>query len=508
MDNNDIILELKGITKEFPGVLALSDVSLTLHKGEILGLVGENGAGKSTLMKILGGALRPTKGEIYLDKKKVVFKSPEDSLNNGISIVYQELSLIPHLNVAENIFINRLPKKNGFVDWGKLFRNTKKVLHENGMDNIDIKETVANLPIGLKQSVEIARAVSYNSRILLLDEPTSSLTEPEIENLFRIIKKVKMKGISIIYISHHLEEIFKICDRVHILRDGNTVDIMSISETTEGEIVSKMVGRNIENIYFKEEHPVGDVILEAKGIQDNFLKNIDFKLRKSEVLGIYGLLGSGRTELLKSIFGARRSHIKELKYKGKKIKIDRPIDAIKQNIIYSSEDRKGENLFFGNPIWKNITYMAIQVGRFVKFGFIKHKEELHSANIYFKKLNVRAPDMEMDVYNLSGGNQQKVCLAKALLNAPEVILMDEPTRGIDVGAKSEIYRLISELAKTGKSIVFVTSELPEVIGCSDRVYSMSEGRITHEFSGDEINEENILKYCLQKEISEGVNYEK
>ncbi len=501
--NNNIILQLRGITKEFPGVLALNNVDLSLYRGEVLGLVGENGAGKSTLIKIIGGAYRPTKGDIYLNGEKVIFRSTEDSLKAGISIVYQELNLVPHLSVAENIFINRLPKKNGFVQWKKLYKDTEMVLRENGMEDIDPREIVANLSIGYKQSVEIARALSYNSRILLLDEPTSSLTGPEIKNLFNIIKKLKEKGISIIYISHHLEEIFEICDRIHILRDGNTVDIMPIEEATEERIVSSMVGRNIENIYFKEEHPIGEVVLEAKDVRDEFLKGVDFKLRKGEVLGIYGLLGSGRTELLKAIFGARNSFIKELRLKGDPVKIKEPIDAIKKKIIYSSEDRKGENLFFGNPIWKNITYMAIQIGQFVKNGFIKHKEELKKAEIYFRKLNVKAPNMDMDVYNLSGGNQQKVCLAKALINDPEIILMDEPTRGIDVGAKSEIYRLISELATEGKSIVFVSSELPEVIGCSDRVYSMANGRITHEFVGDEINEENILKYCLQKE-DEGV----
>ncbi len=500
----DIILELKNIVKEFPGVRALNNVSLALRKGEVLGLVGENGAGKSTLMKIIGGVYRPTEGQIYLNGKKVEFRSPEDSLNSGISIVYQELNLIPHLTVAENVFVNRLPRKRGFVEWNRLFKETEMLLRENGMEEINPKDKVGDLPIGYKQSVEIAKALSYNSQILLLDEPTSSLTGPEIENLFSIIKKLKAKGISIIYISHHLDEIFKICDRVQILRDGNTVDIMPISDATEEVLVSKMVGRDIKNIYFKEEHPIGEVVLEVKGVKDDLLKGVDLTLRKSEVLGIYGLLGSGRTELLKAIFGARNTQIKELKLKGRPVRIKKPIDAVKMGIIYSSEDRKGENLFFGNPIWKNITYIAIQIGKFVRSGFVRHREELDTARLYFEKLNVRAPSMDMDVYNLSGGNQQKVCLAKALINEPEIILMDEPTRGIDVGAKSEIYRLISDLAKSGKSIIFVSSELPEVIGCSDRVYSMARGRITHEFIGEEITEENILTYCLQKEETEGV----
>jgi ABC-type sugar transport system ATPase subunit len=500
--NEDVVLETQKVTKEFPGVVALDRVSLALHKNEILGVVGENGAGKSTLMKILGGVYKPTDGEIYLHGHKVALRSPKDSLNAGISIVYQELNLIPHLTVAENIFANRLPRKNGFVQWKKLYVDTEQILKANGMTGINPRDIVSDLPIGLKQSVEIAKALSYNANVLLLDEPTSSLTEPEIENLFQIIKKLQEKGISIIYISHHLDEIFNICNRVHILRDGRTEDIMPIHEATEEKIVSKMVGRDIKSIYYKESHPIGDIALEVKGVKDDLLKNVNLKLKKSEVLSIYGLLGSGRTELLKAIVGARKAHIDEIKFQGRPIKIKAPIDAIKQGIVYSSEDRKGENLFFGNSVWKNISYSAIQIGQFVQSGFIRRKDEQDKTGRYFEKLNVKAPTMEMDVYNLSGGNQQKVCLAKALINEPQVLLLDEPTRGIDVGAKLEIYRLMSDLAKEGKSIIFVSSELPEVIGCSDRVYSMANGRITQEFIGDAINEENILKYCLKKDAEE------
>lgn len=500
--NGDIVLETQKVTKEFPGVVALDQVSLVLYENEILGIVGENGAGKSTLIKIIGGVYKPTQGEISLHGRRVVLRSPQDSLSAGISIVYQELNLIPHLTVAENIFVNRLPRKNGFVQWKKLYADTEKILRENGMEGINPRDIVSDLPIGLKQSVEIAKALSYNANVLLLDEPTSSLTEPEIQNLFQIIRKLQEKKISIIYISHHLDEIFSICNRVHILRDGRTEDIMPIKEATEAKIVSKMVGRDIKSIYYKEAHPIGDVTLEVRGVKDDLLKDANLTLRKSEVLSIYGLLGSGRTELLKAIVGARRTHIDELRFKGRPVKIKAPIDAIKLGIVYSSEDRKGENLFFGNSVWKNITYSAIQIGQFVRSGFISRKDEYDKAGRYFNKLNVKAPSMDMDVYNLSGGNQQKVCLAKALINEPEVLLLDEPTRGIDVGAKLEIYRLISDLAKEGKSIIFVSSELPEVIGCSDRVYSMANGRITQEFVGDAISEENILKYCLKKNADE------
>ncbi len=492
-------LELKGISKQFPGVLALDNVSLSLQKAETLGLVGENGAGKSTLIKIIGGAYKASQGKILLANREVVFNSTQESLEKGISIVYQELNLIPHLSVAENIFINRLNQTNGFVNWKKLYNDATEILSSNGMADINPRAMVADLAIGQKQSVEIAKALSYNSKILLLDEPTSSLAGPEIQNLFKIISRLKEKEISIIYISHHLDEIFEICDRVQVLRDGKNIDTVAISETDTNSIVSKMVGRDIEDIYFKEEHSIGENILEIKGLNDHYLKNINLNLKRSEVLGIYGLMGSGRTELLKAIYGARKSKIESIKLNGKEITIKHPIDAIKQGIIYSSEDRKSENLFFGNPIWKNISYLALQTGSFSNYNFIAHGSELAKSKDYYDKLNVKAPNIEADVYNLSGGNQQKVCLAKALINEPDIILLDEPTRGIDVGAKLEIYKLIANLAGAGKSIILVSSELPEIIGSSDRVYSMANGQITQEFIGEEINEKDILRYCLQKD---------
>jgi len=491
------ILETKNLTKVFPGVVALDDVSLELFPGEVLGLVGENGAGKSTLMKLIGGVYIPTKGRIIYEGQEVEFRNPKDALDAGISIVYQELNLIPHLSVAENIFINRLPRRGGFVDWGRLYADAHKILSESGMEEIDPKAILADLPIGVKQSVEIAKALSYDSRVILFDEPTSSLTGPEIENLFSVIRGLQKRGIGIIYVSHHLDEIFEITNRVHILRDGRTVAVMPTTEASEEVVVSKMVGRDIQNIYYKGNHLPGDVALEAEGVNDRYLKGINFNVRRSEVVGIYGLLGSGRTELLKALIGARPLKSGEIRLNGRLVKFSHPHDAIKNGLIYSSEDRKGENLFFGNPIWKNITYLAIQVGRFVKMGFTQQQEERRAAQDYAERLNVKTPSIDVDVYNLSGGNQQKVCLAKALINDPDVILLDEPTRGIDVGAKLEIYRLIADLADQGKAVVFVSSELPEVIGCTDRVYTMSQGRITAELTGAEINEENVLKYCLQ-----------
>ncbi|WP_287410056.1 sugar ABC transporter ATP-binding protein [Oceanithermus sp.] len=491
------VLETLNLTKVFPGVVALDDVSLTLYPGEVLGLVGENGAGKSTLMKLIGGVFPPTRGRIRYRGEEVQFRTPKDALDAGISIVYQELNLIPHLSVAENIFINRLPRRRGFVDWGRLYRDAARILEASGMGEIDPRAIVSGLPIGVKQSVEIAKALSYDARVLLLDEPTSSLTGPEIENLFGVIRRLQEQGIGIVYVSHHLDEIFEITDRVHVLRDGRTVVEMPTAETTEEAIVARMVGRDLQDIYYKGDHRPGEVALEARGLSDAVLDGVDFHVRRSEVVGIYGLLGSGRTELLKAIVGARPLRAGEVRLRGRPVRFRHPQEAARAGVIYSSEDRKGENLFFGQPIWKNETYLALQIGRFVRMGFAQVAEERRAAEAYSRKLGVKAPSIDVDVYHLSGGNQQKVCLAKALINDPEVVLLDEPTRGIDVGAKLEIYKLIAELADQGKAVVFVSSELPEVIGCADRVYTMAGGRITAELTGEAITEENVLRYCLQ-----------
>ncbi|HGY10438.1 MAG TPA: sugar ABC transporter ATP-binding protein [Oceanithermus profundus] len=491
------VLETLNLTKVFPGVVALDDVSLSLFPGEVLGLVGENGAGKSTLMKLIGGVYPPTRGRIRYKGEEVQFRSPKDALDAGISIVYQELNLIPHLSVAENIFINRLPRRGTFVNWARLYRDTERILEESGMSGIDPRAIVGELPIGVKQSVEIAKALSYDAQVLLLDEPTSSLTGPEIDNLFSVIRKLQERGIGIVYVSHHLDEIFEVTDRVHVLRDGKTVEVMDTASASEETLVARMVGRDLEDIYYKGEHQPGEVALEARGIGDELLDDVSFKVRRREVVGIYGLLGSGRTELLKSIVGARPRRKGEVFVHGKKVRFGHPQEAARAGVIYSSEDRKGENLFFGQPIWKNETYLALQIGRYTRFGFTQTAEERRDAEVYSRKLGVKAPSIDVDVYHLSGGNQQKVCLAKALINDPDVVLLDEPTRGIDVGAKLEIYKLIAELADQGKAVVFVSSELPEIIGCADRVYTMAGGRITAELTGDDINEENVLRYCLQ-----------
>jgi len=496
------LLETLGLTKTFPGVVALDQVSLSVHPGEVLGLVGENGAGKSTLIKILGGVYPPTAGEIRLEGERVAFQAPKEALDAGIAVVYQELSLIPHLSVAENVFINRLPRRGALVDWRRLHRMTGEVLREIGLEEVDPRTRVSELPIGVRQSVEIARALSYRARVLLLDEPTSSLTEPEIENLFAVIRRLKGQGIGVIYVSHHLEEIFAITDRVHVLRDGRTVAVMPTAETNEAAVVARMVGRDLDRLYARKTAEAGEVALETRGLGDAFLKDVSVRFRRGEVVGIYGLLGSGRTELLKAIIGARPPATGEVRLFGRRVRFRHPRDAARAGVVYSSEDRKGENLFFGVPVWKNATYQAIQVGRFVRHGIPQVPLERRAAARYADRLNLKAPSLDADVYYLSGGNQQKVCLAKALLTEPEVVLLDEPTRGIDVGAKLEIYQLMAELAAQGKAVVFVSSELPELVGNAHRVYTMARGRITAELVGDAITEENVLKYCLEVEEAE------
>ncbi len=496
------LLETQNLTKTFPGVVALDRVSLAVDAGEVLGLVGENGAGKSTLIKILGGVYAPSEGKVLLEGREVRFQAPKEALDAGLAVVYQELSLIPHLSVAENVFINRLPRRGVLVDGRRLNRMTRAVLAEIGLDDLDPRTPVRALPIGLRQSVEIARALSYRARVLLLDEPTSSLTEPEIENLFAVIRRLKAQGIAVVYVSHHLEEIFAITDRVHVLRDGRTVAVMPTAATDEAAVVAKMVGRDLRQAYVRRAAAPGEVALEVRGLSDALLRDVSVRFRRGEVTGIYGLLGSGRTELLKAIVGARRYRRGEVRLFGRRVRFAHPREAAGAGVVYSSEDRKGENLFFGVPVWKNATYQAIQVGKFVRFGIPQVSAERRAAARYAERLNLRAPSIEADVYYLSGGNQQKVCLAKALLTEPEVILLDEPTRGIDVGAKVEIYQLMAELAAQGKAVVFVSSELPELLGNAHRVYTMARGRVTAELEGDAISEENVLRYCLEVEEAE------
>ncbi|BCS80382.1 sugar ABC transporter ATP-binding protein [Anaerocellum diazotrophicum] len=491
------LLRLHGITKIFPGTVALSDVSFAVNKAEIHAIVGENGAGKSTLMNIISGSLIPDKGEIYLEGRKVNIKSPRDAQNLGISIVHQELALCPHLTVAENIYIGRLPKNSAkIVDFKKLNQMSQEVLSLFDEVNIKPNDKVANLNVAQQQIVEIAKAITFNCKLLILDEPTSALSEADAAVLFKIIKDLKAKGISILYISHRLREIFELADRITVLRDGRYITTLNAAETNPDQVVSLMVGREIKEMYPPKAEKIGKEIFKVENINSDKVYNVSFSLREGEILGFAGLVGSGRTELAQTICGILPRNSGEIYLDGKRIEINSFEDAIKQKIGYVTEDRKQYGLFLKLPVAYNVS--AIHLKHDYKRLLIDKNHELSLADEYVKKLNVKTSSYLQLVMSLSGGNQQKVMIAKWLAIHPRILILDEPTRGIDVGAKAEIHNLLRELAKSGIGIILISSELPEIIGMCDRVLVMREGRITGELAGEKITEENIMQLAAHK----------
>lgn len=491
------LLRLHSITKTFPGTIALSDVSFSVNKAEIHAVVGENGAGKSTLMNIISGSLQPDKGEIYLEGKKVQIRSPRDAQNLGISIVHQELALCPHLSVAENIYIGRLPQKSGkIVDYKKLNKMSEEILAL--FDEVNIKPTdkVADLNVAQQQIVEIAKAITLNCKLLILDEPTSALSEADAAVLFRIIKDLKAKGISILYISHRLREIFELADRITVLRDGKYITTLNTAKTNPDQVVSLMVGREIKEMYPPKSLSVGKEIFRVENISSDKVYNVSFSLKEGEILGFAGLVGSGRTELAQTICGILPKKCGEVYLEGKKVEINSFEDAIRHRIGYVTEDRKQYGLFLKLPVAYNVS--AIHLKYDYKKLLIDRQKEMGLAQEFVKKLNVKTSSYLQLVMSLSGGNQQKVMIAKWLAINPKILILDEPTRGIDVGAKAEIHNLLRELAKSGIGIILISSELPEIIGMCDRVLVMREGRITGELSGDNITEENIMQLAAHK----------
>lgn len=486
------VLEMKNITKTFPGVKALDKVNFSLAKGEVHALLGENGAGKSTLMKVLNGIHQRDEGEIFLRGKSVEFNDTKEAQNAGLAIIHQELELIPHLNVAENIFLGREEKNGIFIDYKKLYQDTEDVLNMLGV-NIDPKSKIKDLNIGSQQMVEIAKAVSQNADILVMDEPTSSLTNQEIEILFKLIERLKKQDIAIVYISHRLEEVFEICDRVTVLRDGEFVGEVKTVETDEDQLINMMVGRTIEDRFPKMKFKPGEEILrvEKLSVADEII-NASFSLRKGEILGVAGLMGSGRTELAKSIFGVYKEKTGEIYYKGKKLEINSPADAINNGIYYLSEDRKEEGLILGLSVANNISISVLK--QMLKAStFINSASEKELAQKYIKNLNIKTPSENQLVKNLSGGNQQKVVISKLLSTKPEVVIFDEPTRGIDVGAKREIYNLMQDLIDKDVAVILISSELPEVLNLSNRVIVMHEKEIMGELDAAEADQEAVMK---------------
>jgi ABC-type sugar transport system ATPase subunit len=491
------VLVMRDIDKSFPGVQALSKVSLSIEKGEVHALIGENGAGKSTLMKILSGVYQKDAGEIFIDGKPAVIDTPEKATRLGISIIYQELNLMPNLSVAENIFVGREKRKGPFLDKALTLREAEKYTAEVGL-HINVETPVRNLSIAQRQMVEVAKALSVNAKVIIMDEPTSSLTEPEVVILMGIIRKLRSQGTSVVFISHRLSEIFEISDRVTVLRDGEVIDTVEAPNCTEDSLIHMMVGRSLTDLFPKETVPIGDVILEADHISSGtMVRDISFTLRKGEILGFAGLVGAGRSELMAAIFGFGRRNGGTVRVDGKNIPPNMPVEAIKRGIGFVPEDRKLQGLVLGMAVRENSTLANLESISFG--GLIKSGEERKIAAQYVKSLGIRTPGIEQKVQNLSGGNQQKVVIAKWLATHPKVLIMDELTRGIDVGAKKEIYSLITKLAEDGVGIILISSELPEVLGMSDRIIVMHEGVIKGELSREEATQKLIMSMILQDE---------
>lgn len=492
-------LQMEGITKVFPGVKALDNVTFSVRKGEIHALCGENGAGKSTLMKVLSGVYPAGtySGQIYINGEEVSFKSIKESRQSGVSIIHQELALVDEMTVAENLFLSHDLMRQKVINWNKIDAEAQKWLTHIGL-NIDPQTKVGELTVGKQQLIEIAKALTNKTDILILDEPTAALTESDVEILIGLLKDLKSQGVTCIYISHKLGEVMKLADTVTILRDGQTISTDSIVEMSEDKIVTKMVGRELTELFPYETRTIGEPILEVENYSSfeahsgkSVIKDVSFQLKKGEILGFSGLMGAGRSELFTGLFGGTKEKKQgKVKIEGKETTIQKPADAIKEGLAYVSEDRKRYGLILGMDIAKNTTLVALN--KVMKLQIIDDALEVKRADEITRKMKLKAPNLETKVGQLSGGNQQKVVLSKWILNNPKILILDEPTRGIDVGAKYEIYKIINELADQGVGIVLISSELPEVLGMSDRIIVMTEGRISGEFTRKEATQEKIM----------------
>lgn len=492
--SNQCLLEVRGITKQFPGVLALDHIDLKLYSGEVLTLLGENGAGKSTLIKILSGAYKADSGEILIDGKVQDYKDPHGANKMGLSVIYQELNYLNDLTVAENIFLNRLPKAGGgHIDWKKLHQNAKAIL-----DSLDIKldtySLMKDLSVAEKQLVEICKALSQNIKILIMDEPTSALSDVEVEHLFTLVRKLKSEGKGIIFITHRMDEIFQIADRVQVIRDGTHIATMNLEDTDRESLIKLMVGREIKTSYQKRAIDIKDAVLSVNNISTDALKDISFQLRKGEILGIFGLMGAGQNDLAETLFGVQSIKSGSMELDGEKVEFANPSQAIKKGIAYVTAERKKDGLVLIASIKDNILLGSLDS---YKSPFkINIGEEREVANRWKKNLNIKCPDVETIVDNLSGGNQQKVVLSKWLNTNPKVLILNEPTRGIDVGAKTEIYDLMENFCEEGMGIIMISSELPEVLQLSDRVVVLCEGRQTDVFLRSELSQEVLMKSAI------------
>ena len=500
---NEVVLKMQGIDKRFSGVHALKSVDFELRAGEVHALMGENGAGKSTLMKVLTGIHPKDEGKITLFGEDVNFTDIRQSQAAGISIIHQELNMMNHLTVAQNMFIGREPMKGGFfIDDKKMEEDAAELFKRIGI-KISPSVKLGTLTVGKQQMVEIAKAVSHNCKLLILDEPTAALTQPEVEELFEIMHDLKSKGIGMIYISHRMDEITRISDRVTVMRDGEYIGTVNTAETTKDQIINMMVGRVIYGDKKEKSNCPADapVVLEVKGLnRGKQVKDVNFSLRKGEILGFSGLIGAGRTEVARAIYGADRKDSGEIVLNGKKVNIKEPIDAVKNGICYLSEDRKQFGLMLDKSVKENTVLASLE--NFIHAGFINDKKAADEAKKYNDQLATKTPSMEQHLKNLSGGNQQKVIVARWLLKNSDIFIFDEPTRGIDVGEKSEMYKLMEDLAAEGKSIIVISSELSEIQRLSDRVVVMCEGRITGELDIADATQENIMALATKRETEE------
>lgn len=499
----EYLLELKGVSKSFPGVKALDNVQLALRPGTVHALMGENGAGKSTLMKCLFGIYKMDAGEIYMNGQKIQVDNPDEAMKLGIAMVHQELQPVPARSVAENLFLGRFPvKKIGpiqMIDHKKMYEDTAYWLHEVKMD-FDPKAMLGDLSIGQMQSVEIAKAVSHQAKVVIFDEPTSSLSDNEVEALFRIMNDLRDKGVAMVYISHKMDEIKRIADDITIMRDGTYVGTWPADDLTTDQIIAKMVGRELTNVYPDRKNAPGEVIMEVNdlcSIHENSFQHVSFNLRKGEILGFGGLVGAQRTELLEGVFGIRGVASGEIKINGKPVKIKKPSDAMKEGIGLITEDRRGNGIFGCLSIKDNVGVSVYN--KYLKAGFVlDHKAINQVVDDSIKKLRIKTPSMKEHISNLSGGNQQKVIVARWLANDPDILIMDEPTRGIDVGAKHEIYEIMNDLAAQGKAIIMISSEMAELLGMSDRIYVMCDGKLRGEITEkEEMTQAKVMSYATQ-----------
>ncbi|MBR8700290.1 Galactose/methyl galactoside import ATP-binding protein MglA [Fusobacterium sp. DD29] len=494
MENCKYLLEMNNICKEFPGVKALDGATLKVRPHSVHALMGENGAGKSTLMKCLFGIYEKDSGEILFEGKPINFKSSKEALENGVSMVHQELNQVLQRNVLDNIWLGRYPKKGLFIDEKKMYEDTKKIFNDLGI-NVDPRSKMGDLPVSARQMVEIAKAVSYNSKIIIMDEPTSSLTEKEVEHLFTIIRKLREKGCGIVYISHKMEEIKMISDDITILRDGKWIGTKSVADLTTDQIISMMVGRDLTNRFPPKDNKVEEMILKVEGLtakNQPSIKDISFELHKGEILGVAGLVGAKRTDIVETLFGIREKESGRIFIHGNEVKNNTPNEAIKNGFSLVTEERRATGIYSVLNICFNSTISNLDHYKKSKFSLLSNKSLKTDTQWVIDSMHVKTPSQRTTIGSLSGGNQQKVILGRWLLTEPEILMLDEPTRGIDVLAKYEIYQLMIDLAKKGKGIIMVSSEMPELLGVTDRILVMSNGRVAGIVKTSETNQEEIM----------------